>query len=265
MSLICPFVFQDRPKTNKMLETLENFLRYSALFILVLKVLIWSFVWTKQEYLSSYPTKWFTFLIGCLASLALIEWVLVEYIFHDSFPYYKTHIMPFMEAHNVDHMTFLNPIHYFVRFAFIGLLFRDLTKDKNWKTFFGYAVLGLILFELVQVFIFKSYQGYDSVSPTVKNIFVLGGAGLMLYRIYIHPNVSITLHKNLYFWICLGLLLPALAELFLEFIFTKLYQTDTISFYRWYLVRNASQILGLILLMIGIGQVKFLRFLPKEY
>lgn len=248
-----------------MLDNLENFLRYSALFILILKVLIWSFAWTKQEYLAAYPIKWFVFLIGCLASLALLEWILVEYIFQASFPYYTTHIEPFMYAHNVDHMTFLNPVHYFVRFAFIGLLFRDLIKNIIWKTFFGYIILGLIIFELAQVFIFKSYLGYDSVSPTVKNIFVLGGTGLLLYRIYRYPDVSLSLHKNLYFWICLGLLLPAVAELFLEFIFTKLYQTDPVSFYKLYLVRNASQILGLLLLTVGIGQFKFLSFLPKEY
>jgi hypothetical protein len=265
MNLICLFEYHDHLKKNNMLDTLEDSLRYSALFILILKVGIWAFALTKQKYLSSYPTKWFTVWIGCCASLALIEWVLVEYIFHDSFPYYTTHIMPFTKANNVDHMTFLNPIHYFVRFAFIGLFFRDLAKDKNWKTFFGYAILGLIMFELAQVFIFKSYQGYDSVSPTVKNIFVLAGSGLMLYRIYIHPNISVTLHKNLYFWIFMGLFLPSLAEVFLEFIFTKLYETDTISFYKWYLVRNASQILALILIMVGIWQYKFLRFLPKEY
>ena len=120
-------------------------------------------------------------------------------------------------------------------------------------------------FELVQVFVFKSYQGYDSLSSTVKNFFILGGAGLLLYRVYLSPNVSLSLQKNPYFWICLGLILPALAELFLEFIFTKLYQTDPTTFYRLYLVRNASQMVGFTLLIVGVWQTKYLKYLPKAF
>ena len=77
--------------------------------------------------------------------------------------------------------------------------------------------------------------------------------------------MSLPLSKNPYFWICLGLLLPALAELFLERIFTTLYKTDIEKFYKLYLPRNASQLISFALLIVGVWQAKYLKFLPKAY
>lgn len=147
----------------------------------------------------------------------------------------------------------------------MNLFLQDSFQNIILKKAFQYLMWVLIVFESIQVFVFKSYQGYDSVSSTVKNIFILGGFGLLLYRVYTQKNGSLSLQKNPYFWICLGLILPTLAELFLEFIFTKIYQTDLISFYKLYLVRNASQMIGFTLLIVGVWQVKYLRFLPTMY
>jgi len=162
-------------------------------------------------------------------------------------------------------MTFFNPLHYIVRFAFIGLFFRDLIKNQTWKISFKYIIFGLIIFQLIQIFVFRSYQGYDSLSSTIKNAFILLGTGLLLYQIYHNNQINMPLNKNLYLWICVGLLFSALSELFVEFVFTKLYETDSLKFYKVYLFRNASQIIGFILLIVGIQQAKYLRFLPKEY
>ena len=122
-----------------------------------------------------------------------------------------------------------------------------------------------MIFEIVQVIFFDSYQRYDSLSSTLKNSVIIGSVGLLLYRIYKHPSVSISLTKNTYFWLCLGLLLPALSELFLEFIFSILYRTDLRQFYSLYLLRNSSQFVGYVLLMVGVWQAHYLRFLPSAY
>lgn len=248
-----------------MIASLEKYLEYSASFILLLKLSLLFFVCKRFSILSKYSTKWLTPLSVCFAILAVCEWVLIEWIFQESFPYYKSHIFPFLNSMNLEHMTFFNPLHYIIRFGFIGLFFRDLIKNKKWKISFEYVVWGLIIFQMIQIFIFSSYQGYDSLSSTIKNIFILLGTGLLLYQIYHNNQTNMPLNKNLYFWVCLGLLLPALSELFIEFILTKLYHTDTPAFYKSYLVRNICQVLGFILLIVGVQQAKYLRFLPKEY
>jgi uncharacterized integral membrane protein len=248
-----------------MVALLEKYLEYTVYIIILLKLALWVVSWKKKQSLVLYATKWLNPLIIFLVVIAIVEWTLGKFILTKSFYYYTSHVKPFLELFGIQQITFLNPVHYFVRFIFLSLFFRDLFRNPLKKRFFQYLMYALVVFELVQVFVFKSYQGYDSLSSTVKNVFILGGTGMFMYKLYRADSHGISLYKNPYFWLTLGLMLPALAEIFLEFIFTKLYQTDLLSFYKLYLVRNASQIVGFTLLIVGVWQAKYLRFLPKEY
>lgn len=248
-----------------MLEILEKYLEYTVFIIITLKILASFISWSQRKRMQYLATKWLIPFCGLLMFLAIIEWILGRFIFNKSFIYYISCVKPLLKSLGIQDMNFTASVSYLIKFIFLGLFFRDLMAEKFWKTFFQGAVWVLIVFELVQVFVFKSYQGYDSLSSTVKNVFIIGGVGLFLYKFYHSDTGKISLVKNPYFWISLGLILPAFAEFFLEFIFTKLYQTDLEGFYKYYLVRNASQIIGFLLLIMGIWQAKYLRFLPKEY
>lgn len=218
----------------------------------------------KFKNTSPFSLKWMIVLAHGIAFLSVTEWLCLNVFFKPSF-FLWNDIKPILKTLKIQDTNFIGSFHYFAKFIFLGLFFRDSLQKPIWKKVFQYAVWALVVFELVQVFVFKSYQGYDSLSSTVKNFFILGGAGLLLYRVYKEPNINLSIQKNPYFWICLGLILPALAELFLEFIFTKLYQTDLVSFYKLYLVRNASQMVGFTLLIVGVWQAKYLKYLPKSF
>jgi hypothetical protein len=247
------------------MEVLEKSVKYSANILLLLTFVIFVALFIKREKLLPFSTKWIIYLFGCISIYVLVEWTLVNIIFRKSFFYFHSIVLPIIKFWGLKDMNFLAPLSYLIKFIFLSLFFRDLFQNPLKKRFFQYLMYALVLFELVMVFVFKSYQGYDSLSSTVKNVFILGSTGLFMYKLYRADSHGITLYKNPYFWLTLGLMLPALAEIFLEFIFTKLYQTDLLSFYKLYLVRNASQIVGFTLLIVGVWQAKYLRFLPKEY
>ena len=218
----------------------------------------------NREVIQKYIPNFFKFCY-LLGVFTIIEFMLFEVFFTSRYKWVDV-IFPFLQNHfGIQDFNFTAPINYLIKFIFLSLFFRDLFQDPLKKRFFQYFMYALVMFELVQVFVFKSYQGYDSLSSTVKNVFILGGTGLFMYKLYRANSHGIVLYKNPYFWLTLGLMLPALAEIFLEFIFTKLYQTDLLSFYKLYLVRNASQLVGFTLLIVGVWQAKYLRFLPKEY
>ena len=246
-------------------KILEKVVNSSANLILILNFILVIYVFSKREQIYKFSLKWIFFLLVGTLLYSLLEQVLVNYILVSKFIFYKSHILPLIKKLKIVDMNFLAFINYLIKFIFLSLFFRDLFQDPLKKRFFQYLMYALVVFELVQVFVFKSYQGYDSLSSTVKNVFILGSTGLFMYKLYRADSHGITLYKNPYFWLTLGLMLPALAEIFLEFIFTKLYQTDLLSFYKLYLVRNASQIVGFTLLIVGVWQAKHLRFLPKEY
>jgi hypothetical protein len=259
LSIIIPFLVE----VSTPLEQEKLIPRYAKIFHTVAFILLFFCYLNKEILLKSMPYFfWFCYFLGFFS---LTELLLVDVLLSGKYQFVNT-IFPFLQNHfGIQDFNFTAPLNYLIKFIFLSLFFRDLFQNPLKKRFFQYLMYALVLFELVMVFVFKSYQGYDSLSSTVKNVFILGSTGLFMYKLYRADSHGITLYKNPYFWLTLGLMLPALAEIFLEFIFTKLYQTDLLSFYKLYLVRNASQIVGFTLLIVGVWQAKYLRFLPKEY
>lgn len=258
LGIIAPFLVKIQSTEEQKILGRSAKIAHTFTFILLY------YCYFNRELLSK-SIPWFFRFVYFLGIYSLFEWFLYDVLLSAKYQFVYT-LGPYLEKNfGIVGFEFTSPISYFIKFIFIGLFLKDSLQSKQWKLFFQYFIGVLVIFELIQVFIFKSYQGYNSLSSTVKNFYILFGACLLLYRIYSYPNVSLSLNKNPYFWICLGLILPALAELFLEFVFTKLYQTDPSSFYRLYLVRNASQMVGFTLLIVGVWQAKYLRFLPKEY
>ncbi len=246
-----------------MKQILEQYNIYLGYLLLFLSLIVWGLALWQKEYLKIAPIKWIILLLGSIAFITFFEMAFIFVIKHRYIS--KENALMILDFLGTRTTSFVNPISYLIKFIFLGLFLRDVFKNPQKKRFFQYLIYALILFELVQVVIFKSYKEYNSLSSTVKNMFILGGMGLLLYKLYRTDSRGIPLQKNAYFWISLGFLLPAIAEIFLEFIFTKLQKTDLLSFYKLYLVRNASQIVGFTLLIVGVWQAKYLRFLPKEY
>lgn len=257
LSIATPFLVEiPNNETDKILSR-------SARIVQVYGLVLWYFVFLEKEIFTE-KIKYFYWFIYANAIYIFLEILLKDILVNINYGFVQG-LLPIFKILGITKLIFTSPLSYLIKFIFLSLFFRDLMKELFWKKFFQGAVLLFIVFELGQVFVFKSYQGYDSLSSTVKNIFIILSVGWFLYKFYHNDVASISLQKNPYFWISLGLLLPALAELFLEFIFSKLYQTDTASFYKLYLIRNASQMVGFLLLMAGVWQAKYLKYLPKSY
>ncbi len=261
LSLIMPFlvVIPDNDAVNIGEKVLVRSGRIAEIY----KLLLFLFAFNNRAYLLPKLRHFFWFVYVISIYLA-IEAVLLDVLVSGKYEFVKT-VLPFLKQSGIENLNFMSPINYLIKFIFLSLLFRDLMAPPRWKRGFQIALWVLVIFELVQVVVFKSYLGYDSLSSTVKNVFIIGAAGVFLYRFYQTTSLRITLQRNPYFWIMLGLFLPALAEIFLEFIFQKLYETDTVGFYKLYLIRNASQMIGLILLFVGVWHSKNLKYLPASY
>lgn len=229
----------------------------------VYTLLLFGFAFVNRSYL--FPNlKYFFWLTYGMAVFVGISATLLDVLISTNYQFIKT-VGPFLNQFGIQDLNFTSPISYLIKFIFLSLLFRDLLAPPRWKRVFQIVLWVLVVFELVQVVMFKSYLGYDSLSSTVKNVFIIGATSVFLYRFYKTTSLRITLQGNPYFWIMLGLFLPALGEIFLEFIFQKLYETDTVGFYKYYLWRNASQMIGLILMFVGVWHAKNLKYLPASY
>lgn len=196
--------------------------------------------------------------------LSFFELILIKFILVKDFIFFNE-VFGFFGQHGIHDLNFISPFSYLVKFIFLSLFFINIFKEFKIRQLFILLMGGLLLFELIQFFVFKTYQRYDSLSSTVKNVFIIFSSGLFLFKISKSSYGSISLMKNTYFLIGIGLFIPALTELFLEFIFTKLYETDLITFYKYYLLRNASQAFGFLILIKAFWHARYLKFLPEKY
>jgi hypothetical protein len=196
--------------------------------------------------------------------LSMIELILIKFILVREFRYFEQ-VNDFLTSFGIKTYDFISPPSYLIKFIFLGLFFRTIFKNNHLSNFYKFLIPSLVFFELIMIFYFKSYQSYDSISSTVKNIFIISSSGFLLYNIYKSDISNISLYKNTYFWIGFALFITALSELFLEFIFTQLHKTDAISFLNLYLVRNAFQMAFFIMMIVAFLNTKYLRFLPEKY
>lgn len=247
---------------NELLE-LELLLLKTGNLVLLLNFLL--FIYGKfQQNGFSKPIYSIYQLTKYLFFLSIIEFILIKFILVREFKYFEQ-VNVFLTSFGIKTYDFISPPNYLLKFVFLGLFFSNVFKNKKNSNFYNYLILSLVLFELIMVFYFRSYQSYDSISSTVKNIFILTGSGLLLFKIYKAEISNISLYKNSYFWIGFALFVTAISELFLEFIFTKLHDSDLIGFYKLYLVRNAFQVAFFIMMIVAFLNTKYLRFLPEKY
>ena len=187
-----------------MKETLEQYHIYLGYLLLCLSLFVWGFALRRKEHLKLASTKWLIFLLGGIAILAFTEWLFIFVIKHRYIS--KENALMILNFLGTRTTSFVNPLSYFIKFIFLGLFLRDVFGNPQKKRFFQYLMYALVLFELIQVVVSKSYKEYNSLSSTVKNIFILGGMGLLLYKLYRTESRGFPLQKNTYFWISLGFL-----------------------------------------------------------
>lgn len=261
LSLIMPFlvIIPDNDAVN----IGEKVLVRSGRIATIYKLLLFLMAFFNRAYL--FPKlRYFVWFVYALSVYLAIENIFLDVFVSGKYEFVKT-VYPFLNQFGIENINFMSPINYLIKFIFLSLLFRDLMAPPRWKRVFQISLWVLVIFELVQVVVFKSYLGYDSLSSTVKNVFIIGATSIFLYRFYQTTSLRISLQRNPYFWIMLGLMMSALAEIFLEFIFHKLYETDTVGFDKYYLWRNASQMVGVILMFVGVWYSKNLKYLPGSY
>lgn len=247
---------------SQLLE-LELIILKTGYLVLLLNSFLFLYSFYFRNWLSKPIYQVYQF-IGAIFYLAVLELILIKFILIREFKYFEK-VNDFLSTFGIKTYDFISPPNYLIKFIFLGLFFSQVFVHTKVTLFYKYLIPILVIFESIMIFYFKSYQSYDSLSSTVKNIFILSGSGLLLFKIYKADISNISLYKNTYFWIAFALFITALTELFLEFIFTKLHDSDLIGFYKLYLVRNALQVMFFLLMIVGFLNAKYLKYLPEKY
>lgn len=243
---------------------LEKLVLYSGNFILFLTLILIVVGRTNRTKLQPTAIRWVQLWAIGTFILNLIELILIKFILTKRFVYINE-VLKMLQILGIKDYNFISPFSYLLKFIFLGLFFREIFKAEYLKKTFQILVYTLIVFELFMVFVYQSYQYYDSLSSTIKNIFIMVGSGLFLFLFYNNDKTNLTLQKNPYFWLSIGFFIPSITDFLFEIFFAKLYDTDLAKFYEYYIYRNISQVLGFLFLIRSFMLSKYLRFLPIQY
>jgi hypothetical protein len=236
------------------------FLKNGAYFALLL-TFIGAFVGflTQKNHKTDKPSQamfWFLVLLFLFYSIeSFVIFSLQNYHYSD---FSKQFINKISSWGFVD-TQMLSPFNYLIKFICIGFFVYFVMPTPILKKVFGALSVALVLFELTQL---RYHDGYDSWSSTLKNLFILVSVGVFLFHFYKTQSLYLPLVKNSYFWFAIALFLPALANIYIEFVLGKLNQTDLSLFEGVYPIRNIFDLAGILLMIVGFWQTKYLKFIP---
>lgn len=222
----------------------------AAMLIPIITALIFRKEWNK-------PLEvffWFLVvgLIGNLLELGFIWATKIENYYHVFEDWLKE-----WEIYNTN---FLSIIFYLKDFLLLGLFYSLIIPVKKLSRIIFWSGLIIALAALLNYCFIEGFREFGVINPGADAIFI---ALLPLLYLWLSQKQSlrIPLSKNPYLWISLGLLIPNLLSLFLYFTGNYVQKNDFILYAKFFVAKNAFEIIGLIFIAIAYAYARYVRFI----
>ncbi len=170
---------------------------------------------------------------------------------------YEDYILPILEKWDITNTFFLSIFYYLKNILLIGLFYNLIYPKKNLIHFIS-GCLALLL--LVNYFFYEGYKEMGLINPILDSSFLIFLPLFFLWKTQIN-SLRVSLIKNPYFWISIGLILPNLLSLFIYVVGDFVYENDFILYIKFYVVRNIFEIIAQILFSIGFAHSYYARFI----
>lgn len=170
---------------------------------------------------------------------------------------------PFLEYWQISNTFFLNILYYLKNTIFLGWFFIELIPpiSKQLKI----LVFFTIIFEIIIYLFVDGYQNYGNVNPPFDALFCFALPFLYLWYLYRSPFLTrITLYKNSFFWISLGLIMENLTGILYFFVADKVYDTDFILYSTLSIGKNVVLFIAIILFALAFYNTNLAKFLSSK-
>lgn len=130
-------------------------------------------------------------------------------------------------------------------------------KIAKWVFIISYSILASTIINFLFI---EGPDGFGTYNITVQAFFNFILPIIYMWILY-HTDSKVSLYKNPYFWINLGLIIPNLLGLFLFFAGDKIKSTDFLLFCQIMIIRSIIEIISQILITIGFAYGRYAQFL----
>lgn len=219
-----------------------------AMVIPVVTSLIFRRYWNK-------PLRIVSFYFLIILLLNLFEGIFIWLCFE-----YKEIIAPFRDYWEIDNTIFLQIFFYLNNFIFLSIFYSIIFPSKGVSKIIFYLGYCLGVIAIFNYFFVIGYKRLGVLNPSINALFIFSIPLVYLWYSQLH-SLRIPLKKNPYFWITLGLVLPNLIGLFLNFSGDFLYIKDYSIYTQIHSIKNIFATIGQILISIGFAHSYYARFI----
>ncbi len=180
---------------------------------------------------------------------------------------YTSWFLPFLEKFDIQNTHFLSIGSRLLDIFFVGFFFSVLLKEQLLSISVKFLTLITFLFAIYAYLFIDNHNEYGVVNPVMSKLFIILSSLLYIVRAFREIKLNISLNRNSYFIIAIGLLFPNLFSLLLSLFGDNLYQTDFILYIKMKILVNFFDIFGYVCFCIAFyhSDISSLFFHEKNY
>lgn len=201
------------------------------------------------------PLYYFFFYLLATIGCNFLEHLV--YFLASRFSFFVTPILNYFEIENT---IFLEIFFNLKDFVLIGLFYFSIISDRKIKTYIFRLSCFCAMVAIFNYLFIEGYQELGIINPLMNSLFVI--LLPLFYLVYSQKySLHISLIKNPYFWICLGLIIPNILGLFQYLAGDYFHRDNFILFCKFQILKNILNIIGQILIAIGFYHSYYARFI----
>ena len=213
--------------------------------------------WVKWKHLNR-PLKVFHwYLMAIILNNLLAQ--LVLWTFRKD---YESFWKPYLTAWKIDNIHFLNIIYDLIVLSFVGYFYYILLKKIQASNWLKYLICFLCLVAIINHLYIDGFRSFGIINSTITGIFVTFLPCLYLWHLN-KAEPGISLSKNPYFMISLGLFVPSLISLIYLFLGDEIYKHDFVLFVKFQMVKNLIDVISQGFFIVAFWNARFVRFLDR--
>jgi hypothetical protein len=160
-------------------------------------------------------------------------------------------------------MSFISIFSHITIFYFLGEYFTLVLQSNLLTNKIKIIYKFLILACIINYLFIEGYQVQSVFNSITTALFCCILSCIHLWYLFNDLQTKVIINKNPYFWLCLGLLIPNLINLFSYTIGKKLENTDFKLFQISNIFNDSLQILGYFFIAVGFYYARYTKYLPQ--
>ena len=178
-------------------------------------------------------------------------------------PRYREACVQILEYWDINNTFFLSILFFTKDYILLGWFFKLIVPVKRIGNIIKWCSIIFVIASWINHCFIEGYKGFGIFNSGINAIYMVSLP--LLYLWYSQKeSLRIPLHKNPYFWISIGLLIPSLLTLFLYFSGNYILESDYKLYSILKSIENGFAIIGLVLVCIGFTRSRFARFISTE-